>query len=189
MKVLLIDNYDSFTYNLKQYLEEGGAEVTVCYNDDIPFDQISAYDGVVISPGPGLPEESGQLLDVYHHPALPPTLGICLGLQGMARAFGWEMSNMDRVRHGVVAQVQKTEDSDYLLKNLPSAFEVGLYHSWKVIPTNDHMVVTCASEDGVVMGARHTRLDIQGVQFHPESVMTPQGRTMIDNFLNHLNHD
>lgn len=179
-QVLLLDNYDSFTYNLVHYLEDCGAEVRVMRNDD-PAIQLAGFDALVISPGPGLPEEAGNLMDILKSAENQiPVLGICLGMQAMALYLGGEMYNQVTVKHGVQEQVCFSES--ILFHSVPSTAPVGLYHSWAV-EENGSFIVNARSKSGVVMGIERSDLVWYGVQFHPESVMTPHGKQIIANFL------
>ncbi len=187
MKILLLDNYDSFTYNLVDYLEQNqGVSVTVIRNDEWDPEQLVDFDRLVISPGPGLPEESGQLMEVirFAHNRLP-ILGVCLGLQALGTFFGGTLENLDQVIHGESLPMEILDSQDPLYRNVPSPCWVGHYHSWALaadtIPYS--FIVTGRSESDVVMSIRHKSLPIWGVQFHPESVLTPHGLQMIKNWV------
>ncbi len=185
MKIALIDNYDSFTYNLSHLLKELGAEVSVFRNDQFVMDELSAYDKIMLSPGPGIPEEAGQLMDVIgHYAGRKPILGICLGEQAIGQFFGGKLVNLSEVFHGVQTPCRIVAD-DYLFRGLPEEIAVGRYHSWVVdagtLP--DVLEVTAVSDEGQVMALRHRTSDIRGIQFHPESVLTPEGSRMIANWL------
>ena len=189
-KILIIDNYDSFTYNLVQYLEEhSDVEVNVIKNDDPEIYSLLKYAGVVISPGPGLPGESGLLSTIFDDvDRLPPTLGICLGLQAIGEAFGGKLKQLDKVFHGVDSEINITDENEVLFDDMDKRFKAGRYHSWVINPESIEgcpLEVTCVDDNGNIMGIRHKILNIRGVQFHPESVMTPEGRKIIANFLNH----
>ena len=189
-KILVIDNYDSFTYNLVQYLEEHKeVEVNVIKNDDTEIYSLLKYAGVIISPGPGLPGESGLLSTIFDDTAkLPPTLGICLGLQAIGEAFGGKLQQLDKVFHGVDSEVNVTDQNEVLFAEMESTFKAGRYHSWVINPDSlddAPIEVTCVDNEGNIMGIKHKTLNIRGVQFHPESVMTPEGRKMIANFIEH----
>jgi anthranilate synthase component II len=187
-KILIIDNYDSFTYNLVHYLEAPGHEVTVLRNDEIDIEDAALYDKIVLSPGPGIPSEAGQLLEIIRKYA--PTksvLGICLGQQAIAEAFGGSLINLNTVHHGVASTVNITSENEILFKGLPNQIEVGRYHSWSV-SRNDFpevLEVTSTDENGEIMSLRHRHLDVQAVQFHPESILTPEGRRIINNWLSY----
>jgi anthranilate synthase/aminodeoxychorismate synthase-like glutamine amidotransferase len=184
MKVLVIDNYDSFTFNLVQYLGELGAEPTVVRNDDLrPADAIDqGYDRLVISPGPGRPEDAGYSID-YIKTMAPeiPTLGVCLGHQAIAVAFGGVVDLAPEPRHGKVSPI--THDGLGIFRDLPNPFEATRYHSLATVQLPDELSEVAHSEDGVVQGIRHRTLPITGVQFHPESIMTTAGKDMLANFL------
>lgn len=188
MKILVIDNYDSFTYNLVHAIKKiSGQPVDVFRNDQIALEKIDKYDKIVLSPGPGIPEEAGLLLDIIL--AYAPTksmLGVCLGHQAIGEAFGGKLHNMNRVLHGIATPVKQTGIKSQLFKGLPESFDVGRYHSWIVqneqLPTC--FEVTSYDEDGLVMSMQHKEFDVQSVQFHPESVLTPLGEKMIENWLN-----
>jgi anthranilate synthase component 2 len=186
--ILVIDNYDSFTYNLVHAIKKiSGAQVDVFRNDEISLDEIKKYDKIVLSPGPGIPEEAGQLLDIIK--MFAPTksmLGVCLGHQAIGEAFGGKLHNMNRVLHGIATPVKITENSSVLFDGLPEKFEVGRYHSWIVENENlpECFEVTSYDEEGMIMSMKHKEYDVQSVQFHPESVLTPLGEKMIENWLN-----
>ena len=186
MKILVFDNYDSFTYNLVQLLREAGAsDLTVVRNDRIALEEVDKFDKIVLSPGPGIPSEAGLLLPLIE--AYAPTksiLGVCLGMQAIGEAFGGELINLPEVYHGVATPVHLLHD-DPLFEGLPRDITVGRYHSWVV--GRDRLPrclrVTAEDEDGRIMALAHKTYDVRGVQFHPESVLTPDGRRMIQNFL------
>ena len=188
-KIVIIDNYDSFTYNLAHLLKELGAEVDVKRNDQFKMSDLQAYDKIALSPGPGIPEEAGLLLDVIKTYAKEkPILGVCLGEQAIGQVFGAKLTNLKQVFHGVQTPVflLKANDS-YLFDNLPDVITVGRYHSWVVDQDGfpESLVMTAVSNEGQIMALRHKDYDVQGIQFHPESVLTPEGRTIISNWLNH----
>ena len=186
MKILVFDNYDSFTYNLVQYLERvGGVTVDVVRNDKISLKDIDKYDKILLSPGPGLPSEAGILLDVIKEYAPKKSiLGVCLGQQAIGEVFGGKLKNLDSVYHGVATDMEIVKE-DFLFKGLPSKFKAGRYHSWvvdeKTFPSD--LEITCKDENGFVMGLRHKKYDVRGVQFHPESVLTEFGQEMISNWV------
>lgn len=189
MNILLIDNYDSFTYNLSQYLEEEGGEdveVTVWRNDQFGLDDVERFDKIVLSPGPGVPDEAGLLKAVIRRYApTKPILGVCLGEQAIGEVFGAEIYNLNTVFHGIQSSVRIVA-SDYIFDNLSDSIKVGRYHSW-VVGKEDfpaELEVTAVSEEGQVMALKHRRYDVHGIQFHPESILTPEGRTIIRNFIN-----
>lgn len=188
MNILLIDNYDSFTYNLSQYLEEEGGEdveVTVWRNDQFDIDDVECFDKIVLSPGPGVPDEAGLLKAVIRRYA--PTksiLGVCLDEQAIGEVFGAEIYNLNTVFHGIQSSVRIVA-SDYIFDNLSDSIKVGRYHSW-VVGKEDfpaELEVTAVSDEGQVMALKHRRYDVHGIQFHPESILTPEGRTIIRNFI------
>lgn len=187
MRLLIFDNYDSFTYNIAHAVRQLGVEPDVVRNDKITLDEVGDYDKIIISPGPGIPSEAGilpQLLERYA--TEKPILGVCLGHQAIGERFGAKLRNLSTVYHGVQSEARLTAD-DYIFAGIPSAFEVGRYHSWVVdresLPSE--LEVTAVSPDGEIMAMRHRSLDVRGVQFHPESVLTPYGLEIIDNWLRH----
>lgn len=185
MKTVIIDNYDSFTYNLSHLVKELGAEVCVVRNDRFNLDDIDAFDKIILSPGPGIPSEAGLLLDVIRRYAgKKPILGVCLGHQAIGEAFGGTLENLSEVFHGVATPCHIIAE-DPLFKGIAPDFEVGRYHSWVVSRENipDCLEVTAVSDEGQVMALRHRTMEIHGIQFHPESVLTPEGRIIIQNFL------
>lgn len=186
MKILLVDNYDSFTYNLRQILIEEGADVTVWRNDMFRIEAVASFDKIVLSPGPGIPDEAGLLKEVVRHYAhLKPMLGICLGHQAIAEVFGAHLVNLTTVYHGVQTPLERTAD-DYLYNHLPESFLVGRYHSWAVSPEDfpAELFVTAVHEEQI-LSLRHRTLDVHGLQYHPESILTPQGRQILSNFVSH----
>lgn len=186
MKILIIDNYDSFTYNLSHLVKELGAEVTVLRNDQFELSDIAGFDKIILSPGPGIPSEAGLLLDVIcTYAGRIPMLGVCLGHQAIGEAFGASLTNLSEVFHGVDTPCHIIAD-DPLFDGLNPDITVGRYHSWVVDAENlpDCLEVTALSDEGQVMALRHRQLPVHGIQFHPESVLTPDGRTIIKNFLN-----
>lgn len=186
MKIVIIDNYDSFTYNLYHLLREVGADTSVVRNDKFALPDLEIYDKIVLSPGPGIPSEAGLLLDtIDRYAGKKPILGVCLGHQAIGQYFGAELTNLTDVFHGVQTDVEQTGE-EYLFNGLPKRFPVGRYHSWvvdaKTMPGT--LEVTAKSEEGLVMALKHKAYDIHGIQFHPESVLTPDGRKIIENFIN-----
>lgn len=187
MKIVIIDNYDSFTYNLYHLVREAGAEATVVRNDAFRLEDLADYDKIILSPGPGIPEEAGLLLDVIRtYAGRKPMLGVCLGHQAIGQVFGARLTNLSEVFHGVQTPCLLTEE-DYLFHGLPRRFPVGRYHSWAVSREGfpNCLQITATSEEGHVMALRHRDYDIHGIQFHPESVLTPGGRAIVENFLRH----
>ena len=185
MKIVIIDNYDSFTYNLAHLLKELHAEVTVVRNDMFKMDDLEQYDKIILSPGPGIPSEAGLLLDVIRtYAGRKPILGVCLGHQAIGEVFGARIENLKDVYHGI--QTEGTQfGNDYLFNGLPERVKMGRYHSWVVAKNSlpDCLEVTAMSDDGEIMALRHKSHDIHGIQFHPESVLTPEGHTIVGNFL------
>jgi anthranilate synthase component 2 len=185
-KILVIDNYDSFTYNLVHYLEDLDCEVTVKRNDKLLIEDVEAFDKIVLSPGPGIPDEAGLLKEIIETYA--PTksiLGVCLGQQAIGEVFGGSLENLDNVYHGVATNVTQSVDDELLFNGLDKTFEVGRYHSWVVsndLP--DSLEATSFDENGQIMSLRHKIYDVKGVQYHPESVLTPNGKTILKNWVN-----
>ena len=185
MKVVIIDNYDSFTYNLSHLVKELGAEVTVFRNDMFKLEQLESYDKIILSPGPGIPCEAGLLLDVIKcYAGKKPILGVCLGHQAIGESFGGKLTNLSEVYHGVATPCAITK-KDYLFEGLPEKIEIGRYHSWVVDNDDfpDCLEVTSVSDEGYIMSLRHKEYDIRGIQYHPESVLTPDGKKIIENWL------
>lgn len=187
MKIVIIDNYDSFTYNLSHLVKELGAEVTVYRNDKFELSSLQQFDKIILSPGPGIPSEAGLLLDVIREYAgKKPILGVCLGHQAIGESFGGRLTNLSDVFHGVATPCNIVAD-DYIFEGMTSHIEVGRYHSWVVdaesIPSC--LEATSLSDEGYIMSLRHRDYDIRGIQFHPESVLTPQGRQILSNWINH----
>lgn len=187
MKIVIIDNYDSFTYNLSHLLKELEAEVDVVRNDKFELKDLEQYDKIVLSPGPGIPSEAGLLLDVIRtYAGRKPILGVCLGHQAIGEVFGARLENLKEVYHGV--QTEGTQlGNDYIFEGLPERVMMGRYHSWVVAKDSvpECLEVTAMSDDGEIMAMRHRQYDIHGIQFHPESVLTPEGKTIVGNFLKH----
>ncbi len=185
IRVLVVDNYDSFVYNLVQYLGQLGAEVTVRRNDEVDFNSLEEFDGILISPGPGTPEAAGQSIELVKYAAANrvPLLGVCLGHQAIAVAFGATVSRAPELLHGKTSSVSHLAKG--LLVNLPSPFIATRYHSLAVQPETlpIELEVTGETQSGVVMAIEHTTLPISGVQFHPESVLTEHGHQMLGNWL------
>ena len=184
-RIIIIDNYDSFTYNLSHLVKELGADVTVVRNDQFSLDDIEVFDKIILSPGPGIPSEAGLLLDVIRHYAgKKPILGVCLGHQAIGEVFGAKLENLSEVFHGVATPCRIVAD-DLLFQGLPDELTVGRYHSWVVSRENfpECLEVTAVSNEGQIMALRHREYDVRGIQFHPESVLTPEGKEMISNWL------
>jgi anthranilate synthase component 2 len=184
--VLVIDNYDSFTYNLVHYLEELGCEVIVKRNDQLTLEEINAFDKIVLSPGPGIPDEAGLLKEIIEKFAPTKSIfGVCLGQQAIAEVFGGSLINLDKVYHGIATTIKITKE-DVIFEGLPKEIEVGRYHSWVVNPDLPEVLeATSIDENGQIMSLRHKTYDVCAVQFHPESVLTPQGKKMLENWLRH----
>lgn len=186
MNIVIIDNYDSFTYNLAHLVRELGATVTVLRNDQFELSALEAYDKIILSPGPGIPEEAGLLLDVIRtYAGKKPILGVCLGHQAIGQVFGGTLKNLSEVYHGVATPVHITGD-EALFAGLPETMEVGRYHSWVVDTGNlpACLEVTSVSPEGLIMSLRHKEMDVRGIQYHPESVLTPNGKAIIQNWIN-----
>jgi anthranilate synthase component 2 len=187
MKILVIDNYDSFTYNLVQYIERmEGTEVTVVRNDKIDIEEIKEYDKILISPGPGIPDEAGISKDlIKRYGSEKSILGVCLGHQSIAEVYGGTIRNLDTVYHGVSSEMTKIDTDEYLFKGVPDVFEAGRYHSWIVEEDTlpDCLEVTVRNSGGDIMALKHKDYDVRGVQFHPESVLTEYGGMMIKNWI------
>jgi anthranilate synthase component 2 len=191
MKILIFDNYDSFTYNLVHLVEKILHEkVEVFRNDQIALEEVKKFDRIILSPGPGIPSEAGLLLPlIKEYAASKPILGVCLGHQAIGEAFGAELVNLSTVYHGVATKVkvnnQKSGGKKSLFNEVPEEIEVGRYHSWIVSDKNfpEELEITAQDENGYVMALQHRKYDVQGVQFHPESVLTPEGEKIMRNWL------
>jgi anthranilate synthase component 2 len=187
MKILVIDNYDSFTYNLVQYIERiSGTEVTVARNDKISLDEVEAYEKIVISPGPGIPDEAGITKElIARFGSHKSILGVCLGHQSIAEVYGGSIKNLSTVYHGVSSEMKKVIRDEYLFNGVPELFDAGRYHSWNVEEETfpDCLEVTVRNNEGEIMALRHKEFDVRGVQFHPESVLTEYGGMMIKNWV------
>ncbi len=185
MKIVIIDNYDSFTYNLAHLVKELGAEVTVFRNDQFQLSELDRFDKIILSPGPGIPSEAGLLMDVIKkYAGRKPMLGVCLGHQAIGEAFGAKLTNLSEVYHGVATPCTQF-GNDPIFEGLLKRIEIGRYHSWVVDKSGfpDCLDITAVSDDGQIMGLKHKNYDIRGIQFHPESVLTPDGKKMIQNWL------
>lgn len=185
MNVTIIDNYDSFTYNLAHLVRSLGADVRVLRNDRFELEELATADKLLLSPGPGIPSEAGLLLEVIRHWAgRKPILGICLGHQAIAQVYGARLENLAEVFHGVATEGTQT-GTDPIFRSLPQRITMGRYHSWVVADDGlpECLEVTARSDEGQIMALRHRQLDVRGLQFHPESVLTPQGKVIIDNWL------
>jgi len=185
-KVLVIDNYDSFTYNLVHLVNELGRDVEVWRNDKFELADVEQYDKILLSPGPGIPEEAGLLLDVIRTYASTKSIfGVCLGQQAIAEAFGGSLLNLGRPMHGIATPISVLDKTEILFKDCPDVIKVGRYHSWVVSNEGlpDCFVVTATDDTGEIMALSHKTLDVRGVQFHPESVLTEYGKQMMQNWL------
>ena len=185
-KVLVIDNYDSFTYNLVHYLEDLDCEVTVKRNDKLTLEEVDNFNKIVLSPGPGIPDEAGLLKDIIkRYASTKSILGVCLGQQAIGEVFGGKLENLDTVFHGVSTNITLSVDDENLFEGLDKNFEVGRYHSW-VVDTNlpDSLEATSFDENGQIMSLRHKFYDVKGLQYHPESVLTPDGKQILKNWVN-----
>lgn len=187
-KILIIDNYDSFTYNLLQIVEEFHYDYSMVKNDQFNFGTVEQFSKILISPGPGLPSEAGLITKVISkYASSKKILGVCLGHQAIVEVFGGELYNLPIVRHGIKSVVKTVCPDDYLFENIPSEFEAGLYHSWAVSKNKfpDCLKKTSFNNDDVIMSISHKEYDVKGVQFHPESIMTAYGKQLIYNWLKH----
>ena len=185
-KVLVIDNYDSFTYNLVHYLEELDCKVTVRRNDQLTLDEVDAFNKIVLSPGPGIPDEAGLLKAIIEKYAPSKSIfGVCLGLQAIGEVFGGKLINLNKVYHGVATKVRITDTEDVIYKDIPQEIEVGRYHSWVLdVELPETLKATSYDESGQLMSLRHIEYDVSAVQYHPESVLTPDGKKILENWLN-----
>ena len=184
--ILVIDNYDSFVYNLVHYLEDFGCQVDVKRNDEIALEDINAYHKILLSPGPGIPEEAGLLNDIIKmYASSKSILGVCLGQQAIGQVFGAELINLKDVYHGVATPINIINEDTILFKGIPKKIKVGRYHSWVVSKDlSESIEATSFDENGQIMSLRHKTYDVRGVQFHPESILTPYGKTILENWVN-----
>lgn len=187
-KLLILDNYDSFTYNLYQYALPYCASIEVIRNDKIRLTQVTQFDKIILSPGPGLPKQAGKmmaLIDQYFEKK--PILGVCLGMQAIGQYFGAKLENLKTVYHGIQSTIAITDPQNYIYHKIPASIDVGRYHSWvvsrKLYPNN--LQITSIDEHKHIMSLKHKRYDIQGIQYHPESVMTKHGKAIIKNWIQH----
>jgi anthranilate synthase component II len=186
MKILVLDNYDSFTYNLVHIIRELGYTMDIFRNDKISVEAVKKYDKILLSPGPGIPDEAGIMKDVIRtYGPSKSILGICLGHQGIGEVYGAKLFNIPKVLHGVASETEVKDKSESLFKNISGRFQATHYHSWAVVPESipADLKVTATNDEGLVMGLAHVRYDVKGLQFHPESIMTPEGPKMIANWL------
>jgi anthranilate synthase component 2 len=185
-KVLVIDNYDSFTYNLVHLVNELGRDVEVWRNDKFDLADVAAFDQIILSPGPGIPEEAGLLLEVIRtYAPVKSIFGVCLGQQAIAEAFGGKLLNLGRPMHGIATPITVIDPTELVFKDCPQTINVGRYHSWVVSPEGlpDCFTITATDAAGEIMALRHNEFDVRGVQFHPESVLTEYGKQMVKNWL------
>jgi anthranilate synthase component 2 len=184
-QILLIDNYDSFTYNLVHYLEELGAQVTVRRNDKLSLEEVEAFSHIVLSPGPGIPDEAGLLKEIIAtYAATKKILGVCLGQQAIAEVFGGRLENLSEVYHGIATPIKIIDPQATLFKDLPTEVVVGRYHSWVVSEAlPESLKVTARDHKGQIMAIEHKEYPVHAVQFHPESILTPSGKKMLANWL------
>ncbi|MCL4638791.1 MULTISPECIES: anthranilate synthase component II [Olivibacter] len=186
-KILVVDNYDSFTFNLVHLLQECGLDCTVVRNDKFRIEEVAAYDKILLSPGPGIPEEAGLLMDVIRtYGASKSILGICLGQQAIAEVYGGKLFNLKRPVHGTATPLKILKSTEPLFKGLPERFNIGRYHSWAVAQEQfpEELEITAVDDEGVIMALSHRYYDVKGLQFHPESVLSEHGKQMIANWLN-----
>ncbi|OSY87261.1 anthranilate synthase subunit II [Tenacibaculum holothuriorum] len=188
MKILILDNYDSFTYNLVHYVEDiTGTLPDVYRNDEISIEEIQNYDAIILSPGPGIPDEAGVLKEtIKTYAGRIPIFGVCLGLQAITEVFGGELENLHDVFHGVATEMKVTKENTITFKDIPETFEAARYHSWIASHTNfpSELEITAIDDVGSIMALRHKEYLVEAVQFHPESILTPEGKKMIENFIN-----
>jgi anthranilate synthase component 2 len=185
-KILVIDNYDSFVYNLVHNLETLNCDVTVRRNNQFDMDEISSYDKLLLSPGPGIPNEAGQLMEIIKvYASSIPILGVCLGQQAIGEVFGANLENLKQVYHGIASKATIIVDDEPLFKELSKNIEIGRYHSWVVSRNNfpETLEITSVDENGFIMSLRHKNFDVRGIQFHPESILTPMGEKIIKNWI------
>ncbi|MDV6168712.1 aminodeoxychorismate/anthranilate synthase component II [Flavobacterium sp. DG1-102-2] len=185
-KILVIDNYDSFTYNLVHYLEDLDCKVFVLRNDEVSIEDPADYDKILLSPGPGIPDEAGLLKNIIkEYASTKSILGICLGQQAIGEVFGGTLINLEEVHHGVAADIKITVENEPLFTGMGDTISVGRYHSWSVDNANfpDVLEVTSVDKSGNIMSLRHKIYDVRGVQFHPESVLTPLGKQILKNWV------
>lgn len=185
-KVVVVDNYDSFTYNLVHLLNECGYDATVWRNDKFELEDLATFDKILLSPGPGLPSESGLLLDVIkRYGASKSILGVCLGLQAITEVYGGSLYNLKKPVHGTATPLNILKPEEVLFKGIPDNFMVGRYHSWAAdkVGFPDELEITAVDNEGVIMAIAHRTLDVKGVQFHPESILSEHGKEIVSNWL------
>lgn len=186
LKILVIDNYDSFTFNLVHLLHECNQDAEVWRNDKFELEDVGAFDKILLSPGPGLPEEAGLLLDVIRkYGPTKSILGICLGQQAIAEVYGGKLFNLEKPVHGTASLISITDKADPLFEELPERFLVGRYHSWAVSSEDfpEELKITAVDDSSVIMALSHRTFDVKGLQFHPESILSEHGKQIIDNWL------
>lgn len=186
-KIIVIDNYDSFTYNLVHYLEDLNCEVSVFRNDEFELEDLKSFDKILLSPGPGVPDEAGLLKEVIEkYYKTKSILGVCLGLQAIGEVFGGSLINLEKVYHGVATKIDIVVEDEKLFNGLEKSFNVGRYHSWVVNPHDfpKELEITSVDINGQIMSLRHREFDVRAVQFHPESVLTPNGKKILKNWVN-----
>jgi anthranilate synthase component 2 len=186
MKIVVIDNYDSFVYNLVHYLEDLNCEVTVKRNNEFLMNDVSSFDKIVLSPGPGIPDEAGNLKElIRRYAASKPILGVCLGQQAIAEVFGATLINLNHVFHGEATKAFVLVDDEPIFKDIGKELEIGRYHSWGVSRDNfpETLTITSVDENNQIMSLRHNSYDVCGVQFHPESILTPLGKQLLKNWI------
>lgn len=186
MKILVLDNYDSFTYNLVHIIRELGFTMDIFRNNKLGVEDVKKYDKILLSPGPGVPDEAGIMKSVIkEYGPTKSILGVCLGHQGIGEVYGATLFNIPKVLHGVTSEVDVRDPDEYLFRNVSPKFQATHYHSWAVVPETicGDLKVTALNTEGLVMGIRHTKYDVRGVQFHPESIMTPEGPKIMANWL------
>lgn len=183
--ILVIDNYDSFTYNLVHYLQDLGCEVTVKRNDKLSLEEVDDFQKILLSPGPGIPNEAGLLKPIIErYGSSKSILGVCLGQQAIAEVYGGQIENLNKVYHGVSTSIKRVNEDEVLYKDIPMELEVGRYHSWVVskdLPSE--LIATSLDENGEIMSLKHKDHDVRAVQYHPESILTPEGKRMLKNWV------
>ena len=187
MKLLILDNYDSFTFNLVHYVKQFCDDVTVCRNDKITLSEVKPFDSIILSPGPGLPSNAGIMPElIRHYCSSKKILGVCLGHQAIAEAFGAKLKNLEQVLHGVAIPTNITDHNEPLFAGIPQRIYTGRYHSWVVDPKtlSSEMRITATDDQMEIMAMRHTCYNVCGVQFHPESLLTDHGLKMVENWIN-----
>jgi anthranilate synthase component II len=186
MKILVLDNYDSFTYNLVHIIRELGHTTDVIRNDKITVEGVKPYDKILLSPGPGIPDEAGNMKSIIKaYRSSKSILGVCLGHQGIGEVYGASLYNIPKVLHGVTSRARVLDTDEKIYQGIPEYFEATHYHSWSIVPETipAELKVTAVNDEGLVMSIAHTRDDVRGVQFHPESIMTQHGKKMIENWI------